>query len=94
MTGLIRHAPIVSLQTFHQHAGYSSNYLEFAVTSWKNTELRSYTLADCGEDGMCMEETPESRQRRGLSPLGPTLADQLRLRDESIQSWIKWGVIS
>jgi hypothetical protein len=64
------------------------------VTSWKNTELRSYTFVDGGEYGLYLQETPESRERRGLSPPEPTLDERFRLRDESIQSWIKWGVIS
>ncbi|ATY63949.1 Histidine phosphatase clade-1 [Cordyceps militaris] len=64
------------------------------MTSWKHTELRSYNFVDGGEHGLYLQETPESRERRGLSPLEPTLAERFRLRDISIQNWIKCGVIS
>lgn len=64
------------------------------MTSWKNTELRSYTFADGGDHGLYLKETPQSRERRGMAPLEPTLAERLQLRDESISSWVKWGVIS
>ncbi|KAJ6035800.1 phosphoglycerate mutase [Penicillium herquei] len=77
-----------------EHADTNRIHPGYAVTSWKNTELRSYMFVDGGEYGLHMEETPESRQRRRLTPRGPTPAERLRLRDESIQNWIKWGVIS
>lgn len=83
MNGLIRHARIVSLGLSHRCADDNHIHHGFIVTSWKNTELRSYTFVDGGEYGLYLKETPE-----------PTLDERFRLRDESIQSWIKWGVIS
>ncbi|KAJ5751918.1 phosphoglycerate mutase-like protein [Penicillium odoratum] len=66
-------------------------------TGWANAECRTYEfVADIGGlnekfDEAPMQETRESRQKRGQTTLSPTIKDQMLLSGEMLQGWANQG---
>lgn len=63
------------------------------ATGWDNTEFRSYEFIvdDRGDGDNPMQETTESRHRRGIHNPPPTQTQQKELSGQMIQIWAEQG---
>ncbi|KAF5703469.1 histidine phosphatase clade-1 [Fusarium globosum] len=68
------------------------NAINPQATDWGNAEVRSFTFASDISGGCSLDETEESRMRRGCQQLALTKEQQLELRDTVLETWIEWGV--
>ncbi|KAI4245711.1 MAG: hypothetical protein L6R42_010108, partial [Xanthoria sp. 1 TBL-2021] len=55
-------------------------------TGWENTEFRSYHFVDGDYDNASMEETAESRQRRGNDDKPLTKEERTQLRQTATKT--------
>ncbi|OAR00254.1 hypothetical protein LLEC1_06882 [Akanthomyces lecanii] len=62
-------------------------------TSWRRTELRSFTFSPNHEGEAVLVETSDSRERRGLVTAPPSAEEQKRLRQATLETWTEWGIL-
>ncbi|KAL8998364.1 MAG: hypothetical protein Q9169_002577 [Polycauliona sp. 2 TL-2023] len=60
---------------------------KFQGTGWENTEFRSYCFVDGENENASMEETAESRQRRGNKDTPLTKEEKIQLRETATKKW-------
>ena len=56
-------------------------------TGWENTEYRSYTFEANDDMDASIQETAESRKRRGKTGMQPSRVEQWRLFEMAMQQW-------
>ncbi|KAL8675095.1 MAG: hypothetical protein Q9168_000466 [Polycauliona sp. 1 TL-2023] len=64
---------------------------KFQGTGWENTEFRSYHFVDDDNENASMDETAESRQRRGYKDKPLTKEEKVQLRHTSTKTWETQG---
>ncbi|CAI7606232.1 unnamed protein product [Penicillium manginii] len=70
------------------------NAINSHATDWTNAEVRSYHFEHYENKKPALCETLQSRERRSLGPACPSRKEQLELKKTTLETWIKWGVIS
>ncbi|KAL8888414.1 MAG: hypothetical protein Q9192_006181 [Flavoplaca navasiana] len=64
---------------------------KFQGTGWENTEFRSFCFVDGDKENASMEETTESRERRGSKDKPMTKEERTQLRQTVTKKWQTQG---
>ncbi|KAK2590924.1 hypothetical protein QQS21_011385 [Conoideocrella luteorostrata] len=91
---LVSHGCFLHLLTDDWVNAVNPRGYDYQGTDWTNTEVRSFTIARKEGDEPALCETVESRTKRGVEHFGVTREQQLELREQTLHTWLQWGVIS
>ncbi|KAL9603854.1 MAG: hypothetical protein Q9219_000963 [cf. Caloplaca sp. 3 TL-2023] len=64
---------------------------KYVGTGWANTEFRSYRFVDGDDENASVEETLESKARRGFQEKPLTKEEKLQLRETATKNWKEEG---
>lgn len=83
------------------HGGYLHYFTDdwdghdkFVGTGWMNTEWRSYTFVEEGDEDAVLEETKESREKRRGREIPLTRDEQRELRAVAQKTWFESGFMA
>ncbi|KAI4118633.1 MAG: hypothetical protein LQ338_007372 [Usnochroma carphineum] len=64
----------------------------YVGTGWENCEFRSYCFVEGDDENASMEETQESRQRRGGTQKPLTKEETTQLKETATNDWVEQGL--